>query len=88
MASAKPRQHGRDAGDRGLIGRREQLAVLEEAVRRAETGEPQFVMVSGEAGVGKTHLIGYVADRLQDTGARSSAPPVSSWAATAYRWCR
>jgi DNA-binding CsgD family transcriptional regulator/tetratricopeptide (TPR) repeat protein len=70
MATAKPHQHGRNAGARGLVGRREQLAVVEEAVRRAEAGEPQFVVVSGEAGVGKTHLMGYVADRLQETGAR------------------
>jgi DNA-binding CsgD family transcriptional regulator len=70
MATAKPHQHGRNAGAGGLVGRREQLAVLEEAVRRAETGEPQFVVVSGEAGVGKTHLMGYVAERLQETGAR------------------
>jgi DNA-binding CsgD family transcriptional regulator len=70
MASAKPQQDGRNASARGLVGRREQLAVLEEAVRRAETGEPQFVVVGGEAGVGKTHLMGYVADRLQETGAR------------------
>ena len=70
MVNARPQRHGRDAGAGGLVGRREQLAVLEEAVRRAETGEPQFVLVSGEAGVGKTHLVGYVADRLQETGAR------------------
>jgi ATP/maltotriose-dependent transcriptional regulator MalT len=70
MATAKPQQHGHNGGAGGLVGRREQLAVLEEAVRRAETGEPQFVVVSGEAGVGKTHLMGYVADRLQETGAR------------------
>src|SRR6266508_6618563 len=70
MATAKPQQHGRKAGARGLVGRREQLAVVEEAVRRAEAGEPQFVVVSGEAGVGKTHLMGYGADRLQETGAR------------------
>jgi ATP/maltotriose-dependent transcriptional regulator MalT len=70
MASAKLRRHGREAGARGLVGRREQLAMVEEAVGRAETGEPQFAVVSGEAGIGKTHLMGYVADRLQETGAR------------------
>ena len=70
MATAKPHQRGRNVGARGLVGRREQLAVLEEAVRRAETGDPQLVVVGGEAGVGKTHLMGYVADRLQETGAR------------------
>src|SRR5262245_33282774 len=70
MGTAKRQQHRRNAGARGLVGRREQVAVLEWAARRAETGEPQFVVVSGEAGVGKTHLMGYVADRLQETGAR------------------
>jgi len=70
MASANPRRHSREAGARGLVGRREQLAVIEEAAGRAEAGEPQFVVLGGEAGVGKSHLMGYVADRLRETGAR------------------
>src|SRR5262249_57061558 len=59
MATAKPQQHGPNGGARGLIGRREQLAVLEEAVPRAETGEPQFVVVSGDAGGRQTPLLSY-----------------------------
>jgi hypothetical protein len=66
----RPGRVGRDAGARGLVGRREQLEAIEEAVGRAEGGEPRFVVVGGEAGVGKTHLVEHVADRLEATGAR------------------
>ena len=59
-----------NAGARGLVGRRAELAAIDEAVGRAEAGEPQFVVVGGEAGVGKTHLIDHVADRLEAEGAR------------------
>jgi predicted ATPase len=66
----RPGRVGRDTGARGLVGRREQLEAIEEAVGRAEGGEPRFVVVGGEAGVGKTHLVEHVADRLEATGAR------------------
>jgi DNA-binding CsgD family transcriptional regulator/tetratricopeptide (TPR) repeat protein len=59
-----------DAGARGLVGRRAELVALDEAVGRADAGEPQFVVIGGEAGVGKTHLIDHVADRLEAAGAR------------------
>lgn len=44
-----------------LVGRREQLALLDAAVGRAQRGEPQYVMFGGEAGVGKTCLIEHFA---------------------------
>ncbi|HEX9624852.1 MAG TPA: ATP-binding protein [Streptosporangiaceae bacterium] len=38
-----------------FIGRRDELAAL---MRKAQSGEPAFALISGEAGVGKTRLIG------------------------------
>jgi predicted ATPase len=40
-----------------LIGRVEELQVLEAARRRAADGEPAVVLVGGEAGVGKTRVV-------------------------------
>ncbi|MBC2874583.1 MULTISPECIES: helix-turn-helix transcriptional regulator [Streptomyces] len=40
-----------------FVGRTEELGVLADALARAATGEPQSVLVGGEAGVGKTRLI-------------------------------
>lgn len=40
-----------------FIGRREELAVLEAALIRAEGGEGSVVLVSGESGIGKSRLI-------------------------------
>jgi predicted ATPase len=41
---------------RDLVGRVRELEQLDEALHRAATGRPQFVMLSGESGVGKTRL--------------------------------
>jgi class 3 adenylate cyclase len=40
-----------------LIRREDQLAILEEALFAAHRGEGRFVVVSGEAGIGKTRLV-------------------------------
>jgi DNA-binding CsgD family transcriptional regulator/tetratricopeptide (TPR) repeat protein len=40
-----------------IVGRAEALAALSSALARAEEGEPAVVLVSGEAGVGKTRLV-------------------------------
>src|SRR5215211_58650 len=50
----------------GLVGRGEELARLEGPLRRARAGEGSIVLLSGEAGVGKTRL-------LADFAARSEA---------------
>src|SRR5918999_2109075 len=47
----------------GLIGRHAERARLEEALVRARLGEGSIVLVSGEAGVGKTRLVAEVAAR-------------------------
>ena len=46
-----------------LVGRVEELELLEAARRRAADGEPAVVLVGGEAGVGKTRLIAELAAR-------------------------
>ncbi|MFC3575418.1 AAA family ATPase [Streptomyces yaanensis] len=40
-----------------FIGRADELGVLHDALARARAGEPQALLVGGEAGVGKTRLI-------------------------------
>ncbi|MGH3372606.1 MAG: ATP-binding protein, partial [Nocardioidaceae bacterium] len=53
-----------------FVGRRDQLALLDPVVRSAEAGEPQVVVIGGDAGIGKSTLMGHVADRLDETGWR------------------
>jgi predicted ATPase len=53
-----------------LVGRVEELGVLEAAQGRAANGEPAVVLVGGEAGVGKTRLVFEAADRCRTAGAR------------------
>jgi predicted ATPase len=40
-----------------FVGRTDEFALLESAMRRAADGDPPFVLISGKAGVGKTRLI-------------------------------
>ncbi|MFE6989693.1 ATP-binding protein, partial [Streptomyces pharetrae] len=40
-----------------FVGRVEELETLSDALTRAATGEPQALLLGGEAGVGKTRLI-------------------------------
>ena len=54
----------------GFFGRDAELAVLEEALKRAHTGgRAQAVFVSGEAGMGKTALIAQFARGVHSRGA-------------------
>jgi DNA-binding CsgD family transcriptional regulator len=53
-----------------LVGRVEELGVLEAAQGRAANGEPAVVLVGGEAGIGKTRLVAELADRHRATGVR------------------
>jgi predicted ATPase len=41
----------------GFVGRARELAVLMESVGSARAGQPQFVLVEGEGGFGKTSLL-------------------------------
>ncbi|MGW1726122.1 helix-turn-helix transcriptional regulator [Streptomyces sp. NPDC002306] len=40
-----------------FVGRAEELGVLDDALARAAAGEPQALLLGGEAGVGKTRLV-------------------------------
>jgi DNA-binding CsgD family transcriptional regulator len=51
QAAAESRRSGPE-----LVGRREELAALEEELSRAEAGELRVVLLLGEAGVGKSRL--------------------------------
>src|SRR6185437_10163442 len=51
-----------------LIGHGEELAVLAAALDRALAGETGFVLLGGEAGVGKTRLLRELSARAEDAG--------------------
>jgi DNA-binding CsgD family transcriptional regulator/tetratricopeptide (TPR) repeat protein len=53
-----------------LVGRIEELQVLEAARRRAADGDPAVVLVGGEAGVGKTRLVAELTARWATDGMR------------------
>jgi len=53
-----------------LVGRDNELAALTEALDAAVAGEPSVVIVSGEAGVGKTRLVEETADRAREKDVR------------------
>jgi predicted ATPase/class 3 adenylate cyclase len=48
-----------------LVGRRKELAVLLNCWRRARLGHGQIVLISGDAGIGKSHLTAVVMHRLR-----------------------
>ena len=53
-----------------LIGRTDELARLADVADRAIEGAAQLVLLSGEAGIGKSRLVGEFVARLQETGWR------------------
>ena len=53
-----------------LIGREAELQGLLDALADAGEGRPSLAFVSGESGVGKTRLLGELARRARDEGAR------------------
>ncbi|WP_123455526.1 helix-turn-helix transcriptional regulator [Streptomyces sp. PanSC19] len=52
-----------------FVGRAGELTALTEALSRAGAGEPQALLIGGEAGVGKTRLIEEFLDTARDRGA-------------------
>ncbi|MFJ4906262.1 BREX system ATP-binding domain-containing protein [Streptomyces sp. NPDC093249] len=52
-----------------FVGRAGELTALTEALSRATAGEPQALLVGGEAGVGKTRLIEEFLDTARERGA-------------------
>ncbi len=52
-----------------FVGRAGELTALTEALSRATAGEPQALLIGGEAGVGKTRLIEEFTGTACDRGA-------------------
>ncbi len=68
---AQVRSDGADHQERrpdGCVGRQDELRILEQLFQRACDGASQCVLVTGEAGIGKTTLIRHFLDRVM-TGA-------------------
>ena len=53
-----------------LVGREQELAFLHQCWQGAEAGQGGLVLISGEAGVGKTRLVEEFANRLRRRGVR------------------
>jgi len=53
-----------------LVGRADELARLEAALERSAAGEPWIVLIGGDAGVGKSRLVGEFAARARDRDIR------------------
>ena len=51
-----------------LVGRAEELGSLEQVLRELDQGRARAVEVVGEAGIGKTRLIGELAARAEQRG--------------------
>lgn len=49
-----------------FVGRTEELAALEAAMRAVRAGQPRAVLVEGEAGVGKSSLVSHFAAEHPD----------------------
>ncbi|MEM7439049.1 MAG: adenylate/guanylate cyclase domain-containing protein [Pseudomonadota bacterium] len=64
----------RDVGDRqedtqGLLGRNEEFARIQELWTKAQGGDGQVLVVSGEPGIGKSHLLAAARDLAAETDA-------------------
>ena len=60
----------RIVADTPLVGRADEVRKLREAFERARAGTGQFVVLRGEAGIGKTRLAEWLARHAQQSGAR------------------
>jgi DNA-binding winged helix-turn-helix (wHTH) protein/tetratricopeptide (TPR) repeat protein len=69
LTAPAPAAASADAPSAGLVGRDEPLAQLAIALDGVWLGEPSLVLVSGEAGVGKTTLV----ERFRELACRSGA---------------
>ena len=68
VAEGEPQAH--TPWDRALIGRQAEENLLRERWRRAQQGEGQAVLVRGEAGIGKSHLVGSLRAHVAGADAR------------------
>jgi predicted ATPase len=51
------------AQQKRFVGRRQELAAVESALDGLRTGRPRWLVISGEPGIGKTRLLGELAER-------------------------
>src|SRR5439155_4546549 len=86
-ATARPKQPGRHAAT-PLVGRDDELAVLEAGLEDALAGRGRLFVVVGPPGAGKTHLGDEIASRAKARGAKilwgrgwdgGGAPPYWPW---------
>ena len=56
-----------------LIGRRKEIALLEDCWQQAKAGHGQAVLLGGEAGIGKSRLVQELQHQVRQDGARSMA---------------
>jgi DNA-binding CsgD family transcriptional regulator len=61
---------GRRGGSPVLVGRAAEMATLQAAVEAVRQGEPAAVLIGGEAGMGKTRLIGEFTAAARGAGVR------------------
>ena len=75
-------------GDRHFVGRDHELAVIAEGCAAARAGHGSLIVVTGEAGIGKTTLCEQAAGRATDDGfvvawgrcwADGGSPPLWPW---------
>ena len=66
--TSRPLRRPRIARDTVLCGRDAEVAALRSCFERAKGGEGQVVLVSGEAGIGKTRLVDELVGRLHAGG--------------------
>ncbi len=83
---ALPASHGRGRVRLPMIGRAEELNTLEETVRKSYRGMEQVILITGEAGIGKSRLLRAWQRRtaLQETrvlygASLSYRQPISYW---------
>src|SRR5579859_6000182 len=72
--SAAPAMLNEEMSRRGaspvLVGRAAEMAALQAALATVRQGDPAAVLIGGEAGMGKTRLIGEFTAVARDAGAR------------------
>ncbi|HEY7134311.1 MAG TPA: AAA family ATPase [Acidimicrobiia bacterium] len=80
-----------------LVGRDHELTALRSAFDDACAGHGRFVLVTGDAGMGKTSLLDAFATEVRDSGARvlrgtcwstDDAPPLMPWSQVVREWLR
>jgi MoxR-like ATPase len=70
-----------------LVGRQEELFQLEDALLSANRGDGRFVLLAGEAGIGKTRLATELTRRARKLGCALSGAAARRWSSR-FPTCR